>query len=219
MDKDEQRPGVVNPRREAIRKELLAVARRLFAAKGYEGTSIDDVVLASAIARGAFYIEFEDKEALFRAVVERAQHNIRAYMEEVLEAEAEDPYGALLDVASAFLEAASEKTTHRIVYVDGPDVLGWHDWRELEHRHKSACLESALRSAMKAEVIDPLPIGPLASMLGSALTDAAMMLSGEEEGAKPTDLLRVIGYMLGGLRKVYDAGECADGEAGPDPTT
>ena len=217
MNSDEKQPGVVNPRREAIRKELLAVARRLFAAKGYDGTSIDDVVLASAIARGAFYIEFEDKKALFTAVVERAQHSIREYMEEVLEAGSGDPYGALLDLASAFLEAASEKATHRIVYVDGPGVLGWHEWRELEHRYKSACLESALRAAMKAEAIDPLPIGPLASMLGSALTDAAMMLGGEEEEAKPTDLLRVIGYMLGGLRSAPDAGEGADRED-PEPT-
>lgn len=210
MDNEAKHPGVTNPRREETRRELLAVSRRLFAAKGYEDTTIDEVVLASAVARGTFYLEFEDKKTLFRAVVERAQHSIREHMEEVLQTGGEDRFSVLLDLASAFLEAASERATHRIVYVEGPAVLGWHDWRDLERAQKSACLEEALRAAMKTGAIDPFPIGPLASMLGAALSDAAMMLGGDGETAKPTDLLRVFGYMLAGLRSAPDGGEDDD---------
>ena len=207
METDAERSGVQSTRREETRKELLAAGRRLFALKGYDGTTIDEVVLTAAVSRGAFYFEFEDKKALFAAVVEHAQRSIREFMEEVLENGEEDPFGTLFELATAFLEAASEPNTHRIVYVDGPVVLGWHDWRAIERAQPLTCIENAVREAMKAGAIDPLPIDALASMLAAALTDAAMMLGRDDAGAKPSELLRVIGYLLSGLRSTPAAGE------------
>jgi AcrR family transcriptional regulator len=67
------RPGRGTPREEARRNQR----ERLFAAmvatvdeKGYEATTVADLVKLSGVSRSAFYKHFEDKEACFLAAVE-----------------------------------------------------------------------------------------------------------------------------------------------------
>jgi AcrR family transcriptional regulator len=52
------------------RKQLVLVARKLFAKEGYHGASIDDVIQKAGVARGTFYNYFDNKRALFQAVLE-----------------------------------------------------------------------------------------------------------------------------------------------------
>lgn len=52
------------------RQQLLTVARKLFAKEGYHGASIDDVIQTAGVARGTFYNYFDNKRALFQAVLE-----------------------------------------------------------------------------------------------------------------------------------------------------
>ena len=56
-------------RTERTRAALLQAARALFVAKGYADTSTPEIVAAAGITRGALYHHFDDKRALFRAVV------------------------------------------------------------------------------------------------------------------------------------------------------
>ena len=67
------RPGRGTPREEAERNQR----ERLFAAmvatvddKGYEATTVADLVALSGVSRSAFYRHFDDKEACFLAAVE-----------------------------------------------------------------------------------------------------------------------------------------------------
>lgn len=59
---------------------ILAASLRLFSRHGYYATSMDDVARAAHITKGAVYWHFEDKEALFQAILER----IRARWQEVV---------------------------------------------------------------------------------------------------------------------------------------
>jgi len=52
-----------------VRAEIFEHAGRLFRLRGYAGTSIDDIMLAAGLTRGAFYAHFESKEELFAEVV------------------------------------------------------------------------------------------------------------------------------------------------------
>jgi AcrR family transcriptional regulator len=53
------------------RQQILAVARDVFARRGYHAAKIEDIVLAAGIARGTFYLYFEDKRAIFEEIVDR----------------------------------------------------------------------------------------------------------------------------------------------------
>jgi AcrR family transcriptional regulator len=56
----------------AIRREAFVVAAtRLFQSKGYEETSVQDILDALGTSRGAFYHYFESKGALLDAVIEQ----------------------------------------------------------------------------------------------------------------------------------------------------
>jgi AcrR family transcriptional regulator len=53
------------------RQQILAHARDVFAKKGYHAAKIDDIVAAAGIARGTFYLYFEDKRGIFEEIVDR----------------------------------------------------------------------------------------------------------------------------------------------------
>lgn len=50
--------------------QLLAVARRLFAERGYHKTSIQDILDTAGVARGTLYLHFDGKRAIFDALVD-----------------------------------------------------------------------------------------------------------------------------------------------------
>jgi AcrR family transcriptional regulator len=54
---------------DATRQGLLESARETFAAPGFNATSTEAISRASRVTRGAFYHHFEDKTAIFDAVV------------------------------------------------------------------------------------------------------------------------------------------------------
>lgn len=56
-------------RSEETRARILAAAREVFAAEGYEGASVSDIASAAGFTKGAFYSSFPSKEALFLEVV------------------------------------------------------------------------------------------------------------------------------------------------------
>ncbi len=57
-------------KKEATRQEILTAAAELFRTKGYEATSVDDIVLAADVAKGTFYYHFQAKEELVMALQE-----------------------------------------------------------------------------------------------------------------------------------------------------
>jgi AcrR family transcriptional regulator len=53
------------------RDRIVANATELFAAKGYHGTTVDEIVQATGIAKGTFYIYFDSKEEILVEVIKR----------------------------------------------------------------------------------------------------------------------------------------------------
>lgn len=53
------------------RQSLLQHAREVFAKRGYHATKIEDIVVAAGVARGTFYLYFDDKRAVFEEIVDR----------------------------------------------------------------------------------------------------------------------------------------------------
>lgn len=63
------------------RAEFVELAERLFRTKGYEATTINDVISAAGVSKGAFYHHFRAKEDLLEAIVERAARGVLAHVE------------------------------------------------------------------------------------------------------------------------------------------
>ncbi len=53
------------------RQQILEHAREIFAKHGYHAAKVEDIVAAAGVARGTFYLYFEDKRAIFEEIVDR----------------------------------------------------------------------------------------------------------------------------------------------------
>jgi len=53
------------------RQQILTHARDVFAKRGYHAAKIDDIVASAGVARGTFYLYFEDKRAIFEEIIDR----------------------------------------------------------------------------------------------------------------------------------------------------
>ena len=81
-------------RGQATRAHLIDVATRLFAAHGYDGTSITAVLAESGVSRGSLYHHFPGKDALFWAVLEGVAARVGQQVADA-ERDAPDPVAAL----------------------------------------------------------------------------------------------------------------------------
>lgn len=63
--------------RKVIGERLLEQGYRLFSAYGLKRTNIEEIAKAAGISKGAFYLFYESKEALFMDVIEEAETRVR----------------------------------------------------------------------------------------------------------------------------------------------
>jgi AcrR family transcriptional regulator len=70
----------------ARRNEILDVARKLVYTKGYEQMSIQDILDALKISKGAFYHYFDSKQALLDGLIERMLDDAEQVLRPIVEA-------------------------------------------------------------------------------------------------------------------------------------
>jgi AcrR family transcriptional regulator len=84
--------------RQARREQVLGHAKRLFARKGYHRTNISDIIARAQIARGTFYLYFQNKKDLFEELLEQVLGELRLRIERLrLGPEEPDPTAQLRD--------------------------------------------------------------------------------------------------------------------------
>ena len=71
---------------EKRKQELLGIAYQLFVQKGYEETSIDEIIAQAHIAKGTYYYHFPSKEATLEAVIDMMINNEVKRAQEILSA-------------------------------------------------------------------------------------------------------------------------------------
>ena len=79
-----RRPGRVRMRGAERREQLIEVARRLFAEKGFEGTSVEEIAATAEVSKPVVYEHFGGKEGLYAVVVDREVGYLLAEMETAL---------------------------------------------------------------------------------------------------------------------------------------
>lgn len=163
--------------------------RKLFAGEGFSQVSIESIVREAGVTRGALYHYFEDKTALFRAVAEEINDEIDASVLEAARAEYEvsnDPMEMFVVGTRAYLDVCLRREVRQVVLLDGPAVLGWEAWHEMDASHALAQIEAGLERLMRGGVMESQPKRLLAHLIHGALIEAAIYVasSGTPERAK-----------------------------------
>lgn len=71
------------------KQQLLDHAAELFAERGYAETRVIDIVRAAGVAKGLFYWYFDNKEAVFRDLIERTRHQMRQHQGAAIDPDAD----------------------------------------------------------------------------------------------------------------------------------
>ncbi len=163
-------------RTEATRSRLIAAARALFAHQGFAATSTADILQAAQVTRGAMYHQFDSKAELFRAAFEAVEAELTAQVRAAATAEK----GLALRLRMgfvAFLDLCRDPEVQRIVMIDGPTVLGWDTWREIDERYAFGLLRSVFTSAARDGAIQPFMVDPLSHLLLGSMMQAGLVVA------------------------------------------
>jgi AcrR family transcriptional regulator len=161
-------------RGQATRAHLVEVATRLFAAHGYDGTSIEAVLVGSGVSRGSLYHHFPGKDALFWAVMEEVGARISGPVAEAMR-DAPDPVAALRAGCLAWIRLAGDPVVQQIMLIDAPAVLGWQRWRELDENSLGE-IRAAVTYAAEEGSIERRHVDTFAHIVLAAANEVAMMI-------------------------------------------
>jgi len=189
-------------RGQATRVHLIEVATRLFAAQGYDGTSIEAVLAESGVSRGSLYHHFPGKEALFLAVFEALGDRLGADMTAAIQ-DAANPIEMLRTACAAWIRQAGNPVVQQIMLIDAQAVLGWQRWRELDEP-ALGMIRHALGYAAEQGAVDPRHVDVFAHIVMATLNEVAMMItladdSAAELTAGESAVDEFLNRLLGGL--------------------
>jgi AcrR family transcriptional regulator len=169
-------------RGQATRQLLVDAATRLFAERGFDGTSIEAVLEQAGVSRGSLYHHFANKEALFQAVFTAVEERIGA---DVLRAAmgAGDLIAGLRAGCLEWMRLAGDPVVQRVVLIDAPAVLGWARWREIEEANALGLLKVAMQTAADEGRIRPELSDAFAHVLLATVNELALMIARSDDQA------------------------------------
>lgn len=71
--------------KEVTRLRLIEAAEALFSRRGFDDTSVDEISEMAGYSRGAFYSNFEDKDQVFLAVIDRRWPSVSNAIDDIFE--------------------------------------------------------------------------------------------------------------------------------------
>lgn len=193
---------MIKPRPEMIaetRGKLLAAARHAFGSVGYADSSMDDFTAEAGLTRGALYYHFGDKKGLLQAVIQEIDAEMTERLH-IVSAAAPTRWQGFVDECSAYIEMALEPEIQRIMFRDGPAVLG--DISQWPTTNGCiAALSQSLCQLKQDGVITDLDEEVTARLINGASINAALWIANSDD-PQATSKRAVQGFrtLLEGLR-------------------
>ena len=131
------------------RERLLHAAMEIFAARGYHGTTVDDVVAASVTSKGAFYHYFSSKQGVFLTLMDTLAESVEAGAEAAIAGE-ETALGKVEGALRVVLEIAeARRDLVKILLVEAVGLGPELEQKRLEiHRRFAAVIRRHLDQAV-----------------------------------------------------------------------
>jgi AcrR family transcriptional regulator len=191
------------------RQQILLAARDVFAKRGYHQTTIDDIVAQAGVARGTFYLYFEDKRAVFSDLIDRFAAQLTVAIVRIV---TDDPARPVADqvrenIRAIIATCLVERSMTKILFTDAVGVDPAFD-RKLATFYDTVVqlLTESLKDGQALGIVSDgeprvlayLTIGALKELLYQAVT-----LGFAEESA---DVLteQIYSFLRGGYLRVGD---------------
>jgi len=165
----EKRTRLAPPERRHL---IVEAAGRLFGEHGYDGTRLDDVAAAAGVTKPVLYRHFDDKRALYLALLERHRQDLGTFAGAIpASGTLDERLRAVLDVWLAYVE--SHAYAWKMLFRDtggGPEVQAF---RIDVHAQARATLVGMIRMLS----VKPIPrreLEPLAELLSMGMASVVL---------------------------------------------
>lgn len=125
-----------------LKDSIVEVAYDLFATKGYEKTTIADIIKGAGASKGGFYHHFKSKEEILEKIIFASIESITAYYKEILE-----------DTESTVVEKFSE-SFYRLNEVKKTSIKDWDKIKKLYIFKGNHLLLKRMGEAFERETAD-----------------------------------------------------------------
>ena len=168
--------GKREEKKQRTRKHIRQTAKILFIEQGFQSTTIDDIVKSVGIARGTFYLYYEDKISLFTELLQDMYQPIVDILQRTLN-DFESTNATVLSHQIRYLQTAIElaqfievnKSTLPLhfqeIWSAGEHGLAMRQWRSDIENLAQALIDSSIQQ----EIIRPVP----SKMTAMAIVSAA----------------------------------------------
>ena len=179
------------------RSEILDVAQRFFYQKGYERTSIQDIITEIGIAKGTFYHYFSSKLDLLDAMIERMIEQTLQSLEPLV---ADAQLSAVEKFERFFSDLADWKIENKNFLLDLMNVLYKDENAILRHKVRAASVDKTV--PLLAQIVEqgmiegtfaieyPADIAEIVYYIGQSLSDTLVKIILNE--AHDDDTLAII---------------------------
>jgi AcrR family transcriptional regulator len=124
-------------RYEARRREVVATAAKLFAERGYDGTSMSELTTATGLAAGGLYHYIEGKDDLLIAICDELLEPLLARAREIVAAEA-PPVSQLRELVLAWVAHVVAHRHHMLVFTQERQAIERQQrWRRVRSQRKA----------------------------------------------------------------------------------
>jgi len=190
------------PRKEPRRARLVEAADKVLRAKGYRETTIEDIVNEAGVAKGTFYLYFNNKQELFLEVLRRAVNALEEHLDEALDSVA-GPVDRLKRRALSYMRGYL-KYRDLILILYG-EAVGGNTRFQSEFRSIYESLTATLSDDVK-EVASRFGSADVdTELLSYALVGAGEMLAYRSTLDDRYDLEEIVTHAMGFIRE--EAGE------------
>ena len=186
--------------RARTRARVLEAAAKVFAVRGFDGASMEEIAAEAGFTRGAVYSNFADKSELFLAVLEEREQRRAAEVTAIYETS---------DGPAAFFAALGAAEPDRNADADQWLILRLEFWLYAmrnpdirpavvaRNRDRIAALEPAVHGILDAQGVEPpRPITDLAQIIQGLDDGLAMMKMIDPHGIRDDLFLDTLGLLL-----------------------
>jgi AcrR family transcriptional regulator len=111
------KPPRTRPTRVEVRERILDAASKVFAAEGFAGATIDAIGQAAGFTKGAVYSNFDSKDELFLALLDREFERRGAQIATALEGDG-DTAAAARHLSRSVLDSVHDHADYYVLFVE-----------------------------------------------------------------------------------------------------
>lgn len=153
---------------ERTRETILDAAETTFLAQGVSRTTLANIAKAAGVTRGAIYWHFEDKAALFDALLERVRIPLDEIVGDAIQRLGDSPVDCLRHIAQGLLATICYN-----IPLQRAATIVLHRCEKLEEEHPRICMITRLSDHVETQIEQLFEEARIAGALRNGITPAS----------------------------------------------